>query len=985
VSASPYRDRNATRSGTFVRLRYRPCVGVWPVVLALAVAVPLAIIARRDARTPTVVSCTTFRAPGNDKMCSDLEPDALGAVTPIRCGAAPAVLEKALSPSNPFVHPIISATRTEISTANPACGETPGASNVVLGGNVFVNGIRISSNDAPPAGPAPPPAAPPAGSGGVDAATARSYMAECALHPSWSGPIKTVSVSVLERDYLPSVLVVAGALALAFLGMRRRRATVDLDGAEGTLRLVEHGFFRVRRRAALPLAEVLYVTVATGAGPLLNGKRVEVVCRNGDRLPLVDAFVPLTWRAHDQMARRLAFELNAPHVLPAPSRLAKAAVAFASLATVAAAGTGILAWHAYHHRPPRSVAPARLARAGEVRDGSTIVLASLGARKLALVADVRIDQLRAVDAPTLFETGETRGDVFDVKLASPPGAMVMDGKGRLFVAMPRESAIAVYAQASPVPGLSEIARIPTEAEPIDVSLTPDEATLVVLCNWGHALETFRSDTFARSLDVALPRSPSALALAADGKRAYVAHDTGSVLTTVDLSTGGEASTSLDIENLRPGIRGTFGPTGTLPLLHARLARVEGSLYVPGDFVSTGDPNAPPSPSYYGNGSINGGFNVWQITPGANDAHTLTARVGPRVTTDRGRIVPPRSAPSANMQPQSCLLPRVALADPAGQWLFVACEGPGRVFKIDISPSARGYCGGGWLHEYAVGDDPTGMALDEEGRTLLVWSPDSERITAFPLDPTMIGAVDPPKEWVTELRAPERDARAALLHRGRDLFYDTHNRAISGDGTACASCHVDGRDDALTWPTKLGPRQTPMLAGRLAGTAPYGWSGLHADLRSHLTETFERLNAQETLPRADEDALVAYIQSIPPPPATITDTASVERGRTLFDSAQTGCSGCHTSSDGTFTDTERHDVHSRARGDHRNAFDTPSLLYVGGSGPYFHDGRYATLRQLVDGVDGKMGHTKQLSDAEKDDLVHYLESIGASRPDHEDDG
>src|SRR5206468_3441016 len=74
--------------------------------------------------------------------------------------------------------------------------------------------------------------------------------------------------------------------------------------------------------------------------------------------------------------------------------------------------------------------------------------------------------------------------------------------------------------------------------------------------------------------------------------------------------------------------------------------------------------------------------------------------------------------------------------------------------------------------------------------------------------------------------------SAELAFGRKLFHHTDDPRISQDGRACASCHPDGREDALTWSTPEGPRQTIMLAGRVAASAPYGWIGAHRDIKEH---------------------------------------------------------------------------------------------------------------------------------------------------------
>jgi cytochrome c peroxidase len=73
------------------------------------------------------------------------------------------------------------------------------------------------------------------------------------------------------------------------------------------------------------------------------------------------------------------------------------------------------------------------------------------------------------------------------------------------------------------------------------------------------------------------------------------------------------------------------------------------------------------------------------------------------------------------------------------------------------------------------------------------------------------------------------------------------------------------------------------------------------------------------------------------------------------------------------DGKLHGVKSKAQGDLQATFDTPSLIGVGRSAPFFHDGRYGTLRELLTGVDGAMGKTKHLTPEELDALEAYVRS------------
>ncbi len=209
--------------------------------------------------------------------------------------------------------------------------------------------------------------------------------------------------------------------------------------------------------------------------------------------------------------------------------------------------------------------------------------------------------------------------------------------------------------------------------------------------------------------------------------------------------------------------------------------------------------------------------------------------------------------------------------------------------------------------------------------------------------------------------------------GRTLFHTTDDARVSSDGRACASCHPDGRDDALTWSTPAGPRRSILLAGRVAATAPYSWNNGEKNLTEHVTITFDRLNGHGV--RGTElDALAAYITSLPPPPALdVGDRATVARGEQIFASSEAACASCHTPQT-LFTDGTLHDVGSATEIDKERTFGTPSLHLVGSAGPYFHDGRYATLHDLLVDPESKMGGSAQLSDADRNALEAYVRTL-----------
>jgi len=55
-------------------------------------------------------------------------------------------------------------------------------------------------------------------------------------------------------------------------------------------------------------------------------------------------------------------------------------------------------------------------------------------------------------------------------------------------------------------------------------------------------------------------------------------------------------------------------------------------------------------------------------------------------------------------------------------------------------------------------------------------------------------------------------------------------------------------------------------------------------------------------------------------------------------------------------------------------DTPSLRFVRGTAPYFHDGRYATLEMLLVDPKSPMGHSWSLPENDRAALAAYLRTL-----------
>jgi cytochrome c553 len=213
--------------------------------------------------------------------------------------------------------------------------------------------------------------------------------------------------------------------------------------------------------------------------------------------------------------------------------------------------------------------------------------------------------------------------------------------------------------------------------------------------------------------------------------------------------------------------------------------------------------------------------------------------------------------------------------------------------------------------------------------------------------------------------------------GHYLF---HHNASDTTALACAGCHPEGHEDGHTWIfDTTGARRTQTVSGGVLDTMPLHWNGDMKDLPMIMTVVF--VNRMGGAPQGPLhiQAFGDWLQTIPAfPPSPAGTAAQIAHGKQLFESAETGCTGCHRGEH--FTDNLNHDVGTGMLSNTHRDFQVPTLIGVGARAPYFHDGCAATLKDRFDvtqtacnGGDNH-GHISQLSASDVDDLVAYLETL-----------
>ncbi len=581
---------------------------------------------------------------------------------------------------------------------------------------------------------------------------------------------------------------------------------------------------------------------------------------------------------------------------------------------------------------------------------------------MALLADEDDSLLRAVSLPE----GATLGTY---SLPGIPGHVVVDGAGSIWVSLRDADVVQSFLFACTSAELQRCAfsagsALPVAGEPTALAVSPDQKSLFVVSTLGQALTRFALPGRQQVARAALPRDPRAILIGARSDVAFIAHGSGSALTTAFTV----ADETMPTREARLDYRDHVFDEG---IAHARpvsdeprfagqgfaLARVDGHVLAPMAVVYPGDPNptpgyGPSTEGYFPHETAMLSFNADSYAAGADDGGAGAPRLRVRATvvaSDSNRVSSGRVAWPKETPP--CLLPRAAAPAPGGHSVLVACMGIDQVLEIAAAekPLLESV-----IARFPVAAGPAAIAVDAEAHEAWVWSMFDRKLTRLPLS----GPAP-----ATTIAIAAQSALDPRWSAGRVLFH----APIAFDGRACASCHADARADSLTWTSPSGPLQTPVLAGRLAHAESFGWLGESATLPAHLRQTLTRLSAVRTLDDKEISALDWYISLARTYRAVLPPTELEARGRAIFQSIETRCSQCHREG-GTRSDSARHDVGTGGN------YNTPSLRHVGTTSPYMHDGRYTTLREALLATDGKMGSTKQLSEADTGALIAYLRSL-----------
>ncbi len=655
-----------------------------------------------------------------------------------------------------------------------------------------------------------------------------------------------------------------------------------------------------------------------------------------------------------------------------------------------------------------ATAPRERAKA-PVREGGALARSPEG--DALYLADEDHRALRRVPLPL---------DQNKLGLAMPmPGApaQVLPLADRVLVTI-RDPGLLLVLKPDPAAGMVEVARASLPADAWGVAVTADEATALVTSAWTHKLSAVDLASGKVKWTVDTPREPRGVVVRSDGV-AYVTHLVGASITRVE---GIGGTPQIKAIELPPApARAPSGKTLNASLAYAAALNDDGTrLFVPRHAIGA-----------LGLGSWFGAMTVDVLATRA-DVPVLPKRL-PGMPIARhptlvqmvdASIVNNMDVAGADVQPVT--QPRAILYRKGKKTLLVAGEGDDRVVEFDAlsaAPALRPLitykvAGKPDPHTYipATCMGPTGLALSSDETKLWVWCRSTYDLAEVKLlDPDAPLKAPGEKREQSEVATVHvtddtLDKEGAL---GRRFFHNATDSIVSG-GLACSGCHPEGRDDGHVWheakvtsqneserdifigEPELAPnakggvlgyaRQTPMLAGRVAANGPYGWHAQNADLVERLKEGFglHRWSSVYKKGVGEQLARIQYIRAfaqkglILPPREGRPLTEQEKKGKDLFLSERARCGKCHAP-ETSYTDRVAYPFPKVAppRGfeeDPKAEFKTPSLLFVGGTPPYFHDGRYRTLDEVIDQNNDKMGFTNWMSPEERAALIAFLRTL-----------
>jgi DNA-binding beta-propeller fold protein YncE len=532
-----------------------------------------------------------------------------------------------------------------------------------------------------------------------------------------------------------------------------------------------------------------------------------------------------------------------------------------------------------------------------------------------------------------------------------------------------------------------VAEAPAGGHPANLALTPDGKTVLVSSILAGDV-TFLSlgdGTLQRTASVHLSFEPRGIAVAPDGKLAYIALTTAAAVAVLDLDRREVIdriavgrwprylALSPDGKRLAVGTSGDGGVAVVDTAARKMLFLEDFSGLNLGQMQISADGKYVYFPWMV--------YRRNPITPGnIRLGWVLASRIA-RVRLDEHAR---REAIALDPQGQAVSDPHGLALSPDERWLVATGSGTHEllVYRLPGLPF-QDYGGpGDHIHPDLLKDPNRFYRIPLGGRPMAVrFSRDGKRVFVANYLQSAVQVVDLAARKVVQTIELGAAKEPSLARQGEAIFYD--GRRSLDQWYSCHSCHYEGHVNSVVMDTlndgRFGNFKTVLSLRNVTRTGPWFWHGNGKDLETALAKSLTGTMLGREPTKDSVRALAAFLDTLtyPPNPHRNPDgslTEAARRGEQVFQSEKAGCARCHSGP--YFTDGRIHTVGTGDRTDVYKGYNPPSLLGVYDRILYLHDGRSESLEALLTGPHNpdKVTGKGELTDVELKELLEYLRSL-----------
>ncbi len=607
-------------------------------------------------------------------------------------------------------------------------------------------------------------------------------------------------------------------------------------------------------------------------------------------------------------------------------------------------------------RAPIPLSPVVAHRQEGPRKRSSSALAVTADGSRLLVANPDSNSISIVETSSRKVTAELTVGI------DPRTLTVDDAGGRAYVANRGSDTVSVVDLAD----LTVLSSIAVGSRPYGIVVSPDGRRLYVAEQGSSRIRLLNALTGNTLGTVPVADRPGGLAISDDGKTLYVTHLLSNRITILK---------SLDFfRSYLPAIHGASSPSGERQISSDRtvagMSPATVSLWTDSNLVQSIVLSPDRTRAYLPHTRSNT----------SNRALTFDTTVFPMVSVIdllQEQHLVGRQLDLGVLDPPGVGLPFDAALTPDGKEIWIVNAASNNVSVVDPSERKR-------LASIPVGDNPRGIVMAPDGLTVYVSNALAGTISVIDTSTYSVRETIP----VTTLPLPP------LLLQGKRLFHSSRRSDLAkARWIACNTCHYEGEQDGRTWFFGFaGWRNTTGLLGMI-GTYPLRWSGewdessdaefairrenfgtgLIAGEMNCLISPPNCVHLEPNQGRSNDlDSLALFMDGLETARSPYPMDGNARRGRFLFQRKDLRCTECHAAP--LYTDLKKHDVGTSTAEERIGPeYDTPTLLGLHASAPYFHDGSAKTLRDtLTRNTPGKEHDvTGLLTEAEIQDLISFL--------------